>query len=195
MTDYSGSCTVQHLAQREVATSEWAETRVIAEARRLNAGIVASETSVTVDYWYLGRALNVLRELARYGDWESFLSEHGIEKTRAHRARRIAKLFDSPDQLEGLTVQQACQSHRERESRPSTEKPLIERLIRSLKTSAKLCRQLDQDTELMDEESLGSLQEATRICQASLQSILEIWGAEEPEDALGPTVDSQDRSY
>ena len=185
---------MQHLAQREVATSEWAETRVIAEARRLNAGIVASETSVTVDYWYLGRALNVLRENARHGDWESLLSELGIEKTRAYRSRRIAKLFDSPHQLDGLTVQQACLSHTERKSRSSNEKPLVVRLIRSLETSAKLCQQFDQDTDLIEEDSLGPLQEATLICLASLQSIIEPWRAREPQLELTSTVDSRDLS-
>jgi hypothetical protein len=111
------------------AVPEWELPELTAQAELHNQRIVESETSVLDDYWLLGRLLESVRGNFRRGTWLPWLNRHGIDHTRAKRARLLAQLFTSAEELRGLSLHQALRIARERKKgeRARVESPLIKR--------------------------------------------------------------------
>lgn len=95
------------------------------------ADLVNRESNLCVIYWRLGTALNLLRRQVPYGEWETLLSGIGIDKTRAARARAIARSFASESDLAGLSVEEAY-ARRQRRNYSQTNKGRSRRLLRLL---------------------------------------------------------------
>lgn len=109
------SCGPQHWAQ-EVPTAEWDVEQLRRYAQAQYSAILKSEESTTSLYWRLGRALNLVRGQFAYGQWQRFLKDIGIDKTRAAKARSIARTCESEQDVEGMTVEEAY-GRRQRQNR------------------------------------------------------------------------------
>lgn len=59
-------------------------------------------------YWFLGKILLLIQDEVEDGHWESWCEEHAVQRNRWQRGRLLAMAFrDSPDAVDGLTVQAA----------------------------------------------------------------------------------------
>ncbi len=103
------SCTVQPLAGEQPVTDTSPE-KLVEQARVIHDRIATSEQSLTRDYWELGQTLELAKKDLNHGQWNQFLTDYGIDKTRAARARAIRRTFASPDKLEDLTLKQAYEA-------------------------------------------------------------------------------------
>jgi hypothetical protein len=95
--------------------AEWTTDELLDYSNAQNQAILDEERTLAVAYWRLGRALNLLREDCQYGQWAQLLERLGIDKTRASKARAIARTFDDERQLAGLTIEEAYQRRRRNE--------------------------------------------------------------------------------
>jgi hypothetical protein len=99
---------------RRPAVPDWELTELTSQAETHNQRIVESEMSVLDDYWMLGRLLERMRGNFRHGAWQPWLDRRQIDRTRAKRARLLAQMFTSAEELRGLTLHQALAIARER---------------------------------------------------------------------------------
>lgn len=105
------SCTVQPLAGDQRAV-DMSPEKLGEQARVIHDRIATSEQSLTRDYWELGQTLELAKKDLNRGQWNQFLTDYGIDKTRAARARAIRRTFASPDKLADLTLKQAYEARR-----------------------------------------------------------------------------------
>jgi len=123
------------LSISEIPTDEWKVDRLGEFAATEHRAIVADETTLAPRYWRLGMALNLARKQIRHGKWLSFLESYEIEKTRASKARAIHRTFESEQDVDGLTVEEAY-ARRERRGggRTSTSEDGVQKLAAYLHT-------------------------------------------------------------
>lgn len=62
---------------------------------------------IALHTYYLGLALNAAIESFDHGEWGKYLKEFGMSETTAWRARELAQLVKSPDELSGLSKTEA----------------------------------------------------------------------------------------
>lgn len=74
-------------------------------------------------YWWLGKVLACVRRSLNDGAWTAWREEHHIDRTKAQRALFFAGVFDSPDELENLSILKA--------TRPDPTSRLVARMIGS----------------------------------------------------------------
>jgi len=100
-------------------TAEWTieELTIYAQAQR--DAIYEDERRGAVAYWRLGQALNMLRKNFHHGHWEKLLNDLQLEKSKASRARAIAKTFAEEREVVRLTVKEAY----EKRTRPQRRAP------------------------------------------------------------------------
>jgi hypothetical protein len=137
------SCTPQHFTTR-CPTNEWLPEQLCTYAQAQHQAILDDERHLAVKYWRLGRALDLLRRSFNHGQWAQLLTQLDIEKTKASRARAIARTFEKEDELAGLTVKQAYDKRPRKLRKPAPEqsKPKQE--------TGKLGRFLDHVTKTAD---------------------------------------------
>jgi hypothetical protein len=111
------SCTVQHFVTG-CPDVEWTIEELSVYAQAQHEALIEDEQKLTVRYWRLGVALNLLRRNFDRGQWERLLCNLRIEKTKASRARSIARTFATEKDVAGLTVRQAYDK-RVRKRRPA----------------------------------------------------------------------------
>ena len=84
---------------------------------------------LTPTYWLLGWALELVHAKLTVRQFGHFLQEHGIHKVRASKARAIARFYSTPEELAGVSVQDAYQAaiktRREQESSHSDNSPEV----------------------------------------------------------------------
>jgi hypothetical protein len=69
--------------------------------------IAGCEIDAAPHYWIIGVVLRLAKPGVAHGQWGHWLKAHGIDASRAYRARLLAAAFASLDQLEGLTLREA----------------------------------------------------------------------------------------
>ncbi len=124
------SCTVQPLAGDQ-PVADTSPEKLGEQARVIHDRIATSEQSLTRDYWELGQTLELAKKDLNHGQWNQFLTDYGIDKTRAARARAIRRTFSSPDKVEDLTLKQAYEARRRKAKKTkshgaSSRKPRVE---------------------------------------------------------------------
>ncbi|MDP6557791.1 MAG: hypothetical protein QGG71_24200 [Pirellulaceae bacterium] len=145
-TTVSKGCTPQ-LFPDERPGLDWPLERLKDFAKSQHQEILADEEALAVKYWRLGAALNLLRNNFNRGQWQQLLATLGIDKTRASRARAIARTFANETELAGLTVRQAYERRcRSRVSQPTAS-------ANSSEAISKLRRLLDRITKVANEFS------------------------------------------
>lgn len=112
-------CTPQHFPTGH-PTIEWTPEELSAYAQAQHHGIMDDELKLSVKYWRLGLALNLLRKNFDRGQWERLLGEMNIEKTKASRARAIARTFEREEDVAGLTVKQAYEKRVRKQRKPAS---------------------------------------------------------------------------
>jgi hypothetical protein len=100
------SCTPQPLPEGP-PTAEWTPEQLTTYARAQDEIIVQGERMLAANYWRLGAALNLLRPIYKHFRWEPFLAVLRLDKTRASRARAIARTFSNEADVAQLTVREA----------------------------------------------------------------------------------------
>lgn len=79
--------------------------------------IHTAESYLTPTYWHLGQALELVHAKLTVRQFGQFLQKYGIHKVRASKARAIARFYPSPEELQGVSVQDAygaaIKNHRE----------------------------------------------------------------------------------
>lgn len=105
-------CCTPQLFPEGLPTAEWLPEQLAAFVQAQHRVILNAERALAVEYWRLGKALAVLRTSFAHGQWEQFLKDAKVEKSKACRARAIAKAFTKEEELAGLTLQQAYEQCR-----------------------------------------------------------------------------------
>jgi hypothetical protein len=113
------SCIVQPMGSEQPA-SAWTPDKLGEHARVIHDRIATSEQSLTGDYWLLGQTLDQAKKYFNHGQWSRFLTDYGIDKTRASRARSIRRTFSSPDDVKDLTLKQAYEARRRQANKPKS---------------------------------------------------------------------------
>jgi hypothetical protein len=88
--------------------------------------IHTAETLLTLSYWSMGRALELLHAKLTVRQFGQVLQDYGIHKVRASKARAIARFYTTPEELEGVSVQDAYQAaikNRREQEPPQSENP------------------------------------------------------------------------
>jgi hypothetical protein len=98
---------------------EWLPEQLIAFVLAQYRVILNSERVLSAEYWRFGTALEVLRTTFDHGQWEQFLKNSQIDKSKASRARAIARTFAKEEDLANLTVQQAYERRDRKQRRPA----------------------------------------------------------------------------
>lgn len=62
---------------------------------------------IALHTYYLGLALNTAMESFEHGEWSKYLIKVGLSETSAWRARELARLVKSPDDLKGMSKTEA----------------------------------------------------------------------------------------
>jgi len=114
------SCTPQHFTAG-CPTHEGLPGQPCTYAQAQHQAILDEERELAVKCWRLGRALQLLRRSFNHGQWEQLLTQLDIEKTKASRARAIARTFEKEDALAGLTVKQAYDKRPRKLRKPAPE--------------------------------------------------------------------------
>ena len=128
---------------------EWELVELAALVELHNQRIVESEASVLDDYWLLGRLLERVRGNFRRGAWLPWLDRRAIDHTRAKRARLLAQVFASAEELRGLTLHEALRIARQRKKEQAGGAQTD--LARQFKSALK--KLLDIAGELADSET------------------------------------------
>jgi hypothetical protein len=123
------------LFNNDIPPDKWDIDRLGEFAATEYRAIVADETTLAPRYWRLGMALNLARKQIRHGKWMNFLKLYAIDKTRASKARAIHRTFESEQDLDGLTVEEAY-ARRERRGgdRTSDSEDAVRKLTAYLQT-------------------------------------------------------------
>ncbi len=116
------SCTTQHFPTG-TPSQEWTPEQLHVYAQSQHQAILDDERTLALKYWRLGLALSLLRKNFNYGQWEQLLGTLGIEKTKASRARAIARTFTDEAEVAGLTVQEAYERRSLNQPQQSTDSP------------------------------------------------------------------------
>jgi hypothetical protein len=180
------SCTPQHFTSG-CPTNEWTPEQLSTYAQAQHEAILDGERHLTVAYWRLGMALNLLRRNYNYGQWARLLTALSIEKTKASRARTIARSFGRENDLAGLTVKQALDRRAKGERKPAAGQS-------GLKKSCKLGQFLDHVTRtaelLIDEAGFAASCEAAvmlPVVDAALDKLVRIRGLLRQQAQASPT--------
>ena len=166
--EVAARCTMQHLPTG-CPNNEWAPEELHAYAQSQHQAILDDERMLAVKYWRLGVALNLLRKSFDHGQWERQLAELNIEKTKASRARAIAKTYGSENDLVGLTVKQAYDGRIRKQRKQSQDAAKNDgehhKLVRFLKNATKTI------DDFMDYAGFAEASEAAPLLPAVEQTI------------------------
>ncbi|HEV3338741.1 MAG TPA: hypothetical protein VG125_00245, partial [Pirellulales bacterium] len=87
---------------RDTWTRDELDARADWEIRKIR-----QRKSYAPTYWWLGKVLWLVRSGLDRGQWKAWRERHHIDRTRAQRSLNFARVFDSPAEIEGLSIQQA----------------------------------------------------------------------------------------
>ncbi|MBI1311626.1 hypothetical protein GC176_10055 [bacterium] len=164
------SCGPQHLD--DVFPSEsWGTARLGQFAATQHCAIARRERALPRRYWRLGRALDLARDKVPHGEWNEFLEQHGIEKTRASKARAIYRSFDSEGDVTGLSVEEAYdQRTRKFATRAQSPTGPLQRLTSCLDQLVRVIRELNAGTPCED----GSPAELHALIECLVQELMRL---------------------
>jgi hypothetical protein len=114
--EHNKGCGSQLLPEGE-PTNEWGVEQLGVYAQVQYRQIVEEEKHLSCSYWRLGHALSLAKKAFAHGQWERYLEELGIDKTRASKARAIFRTFADEKDVRELSVEAAYAQRR----RPRTE--------------------------------------------------------------------------
>ena len=134
------------------------------QARLYHTRIVKRSISDAVDYWLLGGVLRQARGNFKKGNWYAWLKEQEISEDRADRARLLARVFDSPEEFKGLTVEEATALAKRR--KPATSQQLVKKLRRRLDDLARSIERTADESELLADQRASLLVKADRLALA-----------------------------
>jgi len=151
------SCGPQ-LFPEDLPSTEWDVDQLGEYAASQHEAIAGDEKTLAPRYWRLGLALDLARKQIRHGNWNRFMAEHGIDRTRASRARAIHRAFPNEDLLAGLTVEEAY-SRREKRGggRSSVSQDPHRRLASCLKSLRSVAEELASEAEWTSRDSTADL--------------------------------------
>lgn len=123
-SDESGhkSCTPQPFPLGP-PSSEWFPEQLMAYVQVQHQVILDQERVLAINYWRLGKALEVLRKTFNHGQWGQFLKTSKIHKSKVSRARAIARAFAKEEDLAGLSVQRAYDQRPRKHLPPESAPP------------------------------------------------------------------------
>ncbi len=87
-------------------SDDWPLDR-LGEQARVEIEKLTYKIDVVTHYWMLGVLMRMAKPEIKHGRWKDWLASHGIDRARAHRARRLAETFDSIEELRGLSLREA----------------------------------------------------------------------------------------
>jgi len=134
--------------------------------------IAACEIEAAPHYWIIGVVLRLAKPGVAHGQWGHWLKAHGIDASRAYRARLLAAAFASLDQLDGLTLREAIKlALAARGAGPQDAKRNARRALTAM--SKTLLRIQNEVETPEDRASLLPLIQAVEHALASLRSACE----------------------
>ena len=172
-------CTPQHFSMG-YPNVEWTLEELTAYAQAQHHAIADDERKLAVKYWRLGLALNLLRGNFNHGQWERLLQDMQIEKTKASRARAIARTFDKEEEVAHLTLKEAYERRVRRTRKSSSQNATAkgagpdDRLGRFLDHVTKMAEIMIDDAGFAEQAQAVVLLEAVNAAMAKLQRIHEL---------------------
>lgn len=138
--------------------------RTIAEQKIINE----ADRAPTRHYWYQGRALNAARKRFHRGSWRKYLERCEISDDQARTARKLARLYDNPEFLIGLSVREALRLAKGGASSADTAR-LLRNLAARLRNTIKAIREVAQAVETSGERA--ALARSTEKTVAALSAL------------------------
>lgn len=126
------SCDPQ-LIDADAPSRGWGLDRLSAAAVDAYRKLLGDERFLTQRYWRLGQLLCLARKEFHRGQWEPYLNQLEIDKTRATKAMRIYETFATEQATTELTVAEA---YDRRQRRPRTLRPTAQAAIADTEAEA-----------------------------------------------------------
>jgi len=118
-------------------------------ARTENQRIDAVECKLSKHYWNLGQILARIRQQFLHGQWEKFLLQQEIDRTRAAKALAIFRSFPEVETLAELTVEQAYKQRTRKTRKPARRSTVTTESSDPLQASlSQICQQADSWLEI-----------------------------------------------
>lgn len=172
-------CGPQPLPNSE-PTEAWGRDELGDYARVQHQQIVVGEKQLTPVYWRLGRALALAKEAVRHGEWSDYLAKHGIDKTRASKARTIFRTFDREEDVAELTVAESYAMRRSKQADETTgdseggtqSQEGVQRLRRSITKITERTEAALEDADRLDSAGAAALVPLVRDAAETLHALL-----------------------
>jgi hypothetical protein len=143
---------------------EWGIEQLGVYSQLQHRTIVAGEKSLTSAYWRLGQALDLaLKNLPR-GHRGKYLKRLGIDKTRASKARAIARTFGSEEEVRDLSVDDAYAQRRQKKQQQEPQ-------------------QHCESAQSSSSEEIGELRKFVRLISKRTETLIDAAGFAEPAAA------------
>jgi len=111
----------------DVPDERWSTGELTARAAAESERIGHAEKWVTPHHWYLGEALIAVRKRFKRVEWGNWLVQCKVSKSLARDARKLAKLYETPEALGDVSVREAL-----RRAKADATDPETSRLLRNL---------------------------------------------------------------
>lgn len=190
-------CESQPSASAASPGHDWELNRLSDYARRQFAEIRRREGTLAPYYWRLGNALSLARKNFAHGQWEAYLAELEIDKSRASKAMAIYGTFATAEAVAKLTVDEAYEARRSAHAAKSAEEAAAERPVkfgaalgRIEKTGTQILVDADHWSPAEREELLGRLKHAVQCLQEQirrLQALTDAEGEAQASARVAPT--------
>lgn len=89
-----------------VPSGDWSHQELYDRAKHENK-LIGRHEDCAAHYWYLGKALLLVRRDSDHGRWKRWCAAHHIERSRWARASVLARAFASPDEFAGMSLKAA----------------------------------------------------------------------------------------
>lgn len=173
--DDSRSCGPQLLPAGE-PNSEWGLEQLGVYAQLQHRQIVDGETHLTRSYWRLGHALVLAKRDFGHGQWERYLKDLAIDKTRASKARAIYRAFANEADAAGLAVEEAY-ARRRRKPPTQSKNPAVDAVDRRKDGQAlrrSIRRIADRTGAAVHDAAFAEAEEAVVLIPAVRKAITEL---------------------
>ncbi|MBL9084763.1 MAG: hypothetical protein JNK76_23360 [Planctomycetales bacterium] len=166
------SCDSQPLND-QMPSRDWDLERLSAYARYQHGEIERHEGTLSAYYWRLGNALTLARKNFAHGQWESYLRELKIDKTRSSKACAIFRSFASAADVADMSVEDAYAARRAEKEPKTDDQRVAELPVKFAGALGRVEKAAERTLAVVDDWSAGEKQEMLKRIEHAIKRLEE----------------------